>query len=102
MSGFDISKEDMATPSAFITPSGKQALVAIPGEGKGQDIVFYSSLDPKEQPEFPPTLMHAKAVKEALELAGAWKDLNADEVMKGLKSLRDQRVSSPPLEDKDL
>ncbi|MEU6064053.1 hypothetical protein ABZ864_05990 [Streptomyces sp. NPDC047082] len=92
----------MATPSAFITSSGKQALVAIPGKGNDQDIVFYSSLDPKEQPEFPPTLMHAKAVKRALELAGAWSDLDTDEVMKGLQRLHDERTISDPLTDEDL
>lgn len=60
------------------------------------DLTFSKNLSSQRTPATDQT------INRALQLAGAWSDLDADEVERGMKRLHDERTPSAPLEDQDL
>ncbi len=74
----------------FIT-RGNQPLIGVFRQEKGREIVQYFS-DEAEADE----ASSLREIREALRLAGAWSDLNWDEVEKELYRIRHESQPTPP------
>ncbi len=68
-----------------------QPLIGIIFHDKGQDVVHYFAEDFEAD-----AASSRYGVQEALALAGAWSDLNWDDIEKGLDSIRHESQPTPP------
>jgi len=75
------------------TLSGNQPLIGIPFEENGQEVVRYFSEETQAD-----KAVSEDATQRALDLAGAWSDLDWDEMEKALDRIRHESKPTPPLE----
>lgn len=78
------------------TLSGNQPLIGIPFEENGHEVVRYFSEEKQAD-----KAVSDDATKTALNLAGAWSDLDWDEMSKALDKIRHESKPTPPI-DLDL
>jgi hypothetical protein len=71
----------------------EQGIVAIPGIENGERVIYYEIDEPKTQ-----RLDDAKRLERIRALAGAWSDLDADEVLDALDRIRHSNPPSPPID----
>jgi DNA/RNA-binding domain of Phe-tRNA-synthetase-like protein len=69
-----------------------QSLIGVIAEDQGHEVVHYFT---KEQ-EADKVMVH-NTTQDALALAGAWSDLEWDELEKALESIRHESHPTPPL-----
>lgn len=77
---------------AHFMARGNQPLIGVFRQEKGREIVQYFS-DEAEADE----ASSLRGIREALSLAGAWSDLNWDEVEKELYRIRHESQPTPPI-----
>ena len=77
---------------AHFTAHGNQPLIGMFRQEKDREIVHYFS-DEAEADE----ANSLQGIREALSLAGAWSDLNWDEVEKELYHIRRESQPTPPI-----
>jgi hypothetical protein len=65
-------------------------LISIPFEENGQEMVRYFTDEEQGERE-------AKGTQEALDLAGAWSDLDFDETLDALDRIRHESKPTPPI-----
>ncbi len=70
-----------------------QPLIGIPFEENGKQVVRYFS-EEKQADE----AVSADTTQEALDLAGAWSDLDWQEMVKELDRIRHESKPTPPIE----
>ena len=83
----------MTATQSLITTSQNQPLIGIPFEENGKEVIRYFSEETQAD--------HAvsnDATKKALELAGAWSDLDFDEMLDTLDHIRHDSKPTPPIE----
>jgi hypothetical protein len=68
-----------------------QPLIGIVFYEKGQDVVHYFAEDFEAD-----AVSSRRTIQEVLALAGAWSDLNWDEMEKGLDRIRHESQPTPP------
>ena len=83
----------MATQTLPIPVSSTQPLIAIHFEHEGQLLVRYFTSEQEARAAVP------NAVKQAISLAGAWSDLNSNEVLRELDQIRQESKPTPPVDD---
>jgi hypothetical protein len=83
----------MANGQTSFTLTQNQPLIGIPFEENGQEVVRYFSEETQAE-----KAVSEDATKSALELAGAWSDLDWDEMVKELDRIRHQSKPTPPIE----
>jgi hypothetical protein len=74
------------------TLTQNQPLIGIPFEENGQEVVRYFSEETQAE-----KAVSKDATKSAVELAGAWSDLDWDEMIQELDRIRHQSKPTPPL-----
>ncbi len=79
-----------------LTLSGNQPLIGIPYEENGQEVVQYFS----EEAQVDKAVSN-DVTQTALDLAGAWSDLDWDEMEQALDRIRYESKRTPPI-DLDL
>lgn len=75
------------------TLSGNQPLISIPFEENGQAVVRYFSEETQAD-----KAISEDATRTALDLAGAWSDLNLDEMLEELDRIRHQSTPTQPID----
>ena len=83
-----------ATQQPIFTTRGRQPLIAIPVEENGEEVVYYFN-SYKEADAF--TKKH-NSVQKALAAAGAWSDLDFDEMLNELDKIRHRSNPTPPFD----
>ncbi len=86
----------MTSPTHHIpsfTLSGNQPLIGIPMEENGKQVVRYFSEE--EQAD---KAVSENATQKALSLAGAWSDLDWEDMEKELDRIRHESKPTPPIE----
>ena len=73
-------------------PGSEEPLIALFLEEDGRKVVRYFASDEEADAAVSPG-----ATERALQLAGAWSDLEWDEVRTGLERIRRESSASPPL-----
>lgn len=81
-----------ATPRS-LTTRRSEPLVAVFGEEDGQEVVRYFAGDVPVEAEEPDA-----DIAEALNLAGAWRDLDWQETAEALDRIRHASPPTPPIE----
>jgi hypothetical protein len=69
-----------------------QPLIGVIAEDQGHEVVYYFT----EEQEADKVMVH-NTTQDALALAGAWSDLEWDELEKALDSIRHESHPTPPL-----
>jgi hypothetical protein len=77
--------------SSQFTARMQQPLIAIPVEHDGEEAVAYFVSEEAAAAAYP------ESVHEAMRLAGAWEDLDWDEMMQTLDRIRHESKPTPPL-----
>jgi hypothetical protein len=77
---------------ASLTVSDDQPLIGVVLFQDGRETVHYYCREEDAQEEISPS-----ATKDALALAGAWSDLNWEELEQGLDLIRHQSPPTPPI-----
>lgn len=77
--------------SSLLTRSD-QPLIGVLVEEEGEELVRYFSEEPEAD------IVAADATRAALNLAGAWSDLDWDEIEEELNRIRHETPPSPPLD----
>ena len=80
-------------PSVFTIPSN-QPLIGIPFEENGQEVTRYFSEEAQAD-----QAVSEDATQVALRLAGAWSDLNWEEMEQALDRIRHESKPTPPIDD---
>lgn len=88
-----MSGSDNGSPRQLVVERG-EAVVAVPFIENGREMVRYSVVT---QPEPVPTDEIPESVRVALSLAGAWSDLDDDEMDGALWHIRHDSVPTPPM-----
>jgi hypothetical protein len=86
----------MSTAQPLFTTTQHQPLIGIPFEENGKEVIRYFSEESQAE--------HAvsnDATEKALQLAGAWSDLDFDEMLDALDHIRHDSKPTPPI-DLDL
>lgn len=85
---------DSKTASApFLVVERHEPVVAIPITENGREVVYYG-VDGAEYQQSP----HPLSVQDALDLAGAWSDIDWDEAVDTLDHIRHESKPTPPVE----
>jgi hypothetical protein len=89
-------QSDPPTPpdDAALLVNEDQPLIAVPVDGDGQPRVAYYTSDAAAD-----AALTDEVIRRAKALAGAWADLNWDEVAAELHRIRHQTPPTPPAED---
>jgi len=69
----------------IFTTRGKQPLIAIPVKENGEEVVYYFNSEKDADKMFP---KDKDSLRETLDLAGAWSDLDFDEMLDELDRMR--------------
>jgi len=83
----------MANGHLSFTLTPNQPLIGIPFEENGQEVVRYFSEEAQAD-----KAVSDDATQRALQLAGAWSDLDWDEMEKALDHIRHDSRPTPPFE----
>ena len=83
----------MTATQPLITTTQNQPLIGIPFQEHGKEVIRYFSEE--EQAD---KAVSEDTTKQALRLAGAWSDLDWDEMEKELDRIRHQSKPTPPIE----
>ena len=83
----------MANGHSSFTLTPNQPLIGIPFEENGQEVVRYFSEEAQAD-----KAVSEDATQTALDLAGAWSDLDFDEMLEALDHIRHDSKPTPPLE----
>ena len=83
----------MTASQPLITTTQHQPLIGIPFQTDGKEVIQYFSEE--EQAD---QAVSEDATKKALELAGAWSDLDFDEMLDALDHIRHDSKPTPPIE----
>ena len=70
-----------------------QPLIGIPFEEKGQEVVRYFAREDEAD-----RAVADEEVEDALSLAGAWSDLDWEEMVEALDRIRHESKPTPPIE----
>ncbi len=79
-------------PTSSFLVHGDEPLIGLIDEENGQEVVIYFT---EEQADG--QAASKQAIQDALRLAGAWKDLNWEEMERELDRIRHESPPSPPL-----
>ena len=71
-----------------------QPLYAVPDEVDGQEVVRYFASEEEADDALTPS-----SVEDALSLAGAWSDLDWDEMVEALDRIRHESRPTPPIDE---
>ncbi len=83
----------MTATQPFITTTQHQPLIGIPFQENGKEVIRYFSAE--EQAD---KAVSEDATQQALRLAGAWSDLDFDEMLDALDHIRHDSKPTPPIE----
>jgi hypothetical protein len=83
---------EQSAPRANLVTRGHTALVGVLAEENGEEVVRYFAGDVPEHGE------SDDDVAEALALAGAWSDLDWEEMADALDRIRHESLPTPPIE----
>jgi len=83
----------MTAPQPLLTTTQSQPLIGIPFEENGKEVIRYFSEETQAD-----HAVSSDATKKALELAGAWSDLDGDEMLDALDHIRHDSKPTPPIE----
>ncbi len=78
---------------AAVTHTAQQPLIGIPFEENGQEVIRYFS-----EEDIADQAVSDDATQKALNLAGAWRDLDADKMLQALDRIRHDSPPTPPIE----
>ncbi len=81
-------------PQASFTVKADQPLIGVIGQQDGQEVVRYFT-DEQELDQ----RSREQSIQKALELAGAWSDLDWDEMEQALDRIRHESKPTPPIDD---
>jgi hypothetical protein len=70
-----------------------QPLIGIIGEAHGEEVVYYFT-----EEEATAAVATPESIQDALNLAGAWRDLDWEEAAAALDRIRHQSQPTPPIE----
>lgn len=79
--------------SQSITASSDQALVGVIVQENGTEMVRYTAGEPALDPP-----SRQQSIQRALDLAGAWSDLDLDEMLDALDRIRHESLPTPPID----
>jgi hypothetical protein len=82
-----------AQPAQYLVAERDQPLIAIPVEENGREVTYYFVDEEAVDATLPQT------VQDALDLAGAWHDLDWDEMYEALDRIRHQSEPTPPIDE---
>jgi hypothetical protein len=82
-----------ATPARYLVADRDHPLIAIPVDENGRELTYYF-VDEGAVDEVLP-----RSVQDALNLAGAWSDLDWDEMIEALDRIRHESKPTPPIDD---
>lgn len=82
------------TPAGGLVAEDDQPLIAIPMEEEGRQVVWYFTDDVAAD-----AALADHDVQEALDLAGAWSDLDWDDMERELHRIRHENPPTPPLDE---
>ena len=82
----------MVDSQSIVTIPSNQPLIGIPFEENGQEVIRYFSEEALTRRG------NSQRTQEALSLAGAWSDLNGDEMLEELDRIRHQSTPTPPID----
>ena len=82
-----------AEPARYLVAERDQPLIAIPVDEDGRELT-YDFVDEEAVDEVLPS-----SVQDALSLAGAWSDLNWDEMIDALDRIRHESKPTPPIDE---
>ena len=86
----------MADTHPLVTTQGNQPLIGIPFEENGKEVTrFYAEEAQADK------AVSNEVTQTALQLAGAWSDLDFDDMVEQLDTIRHQSKPTPPI-DLDL
>jgi len=85
--------EQRANRSVALIVRPDQPLIGIPGRDGDHDVIRYFTSEEEMEVQATPT-----GIQKALSLAGAWRDLDWDEMEKALDRIRHESVPTPPIE----
>lgn len=85
--------DTMAQQLGSVTITSHQPLIGIPFEENGQEVVRYFS-----EEALADQAVSTDATQDALNLAGAWSDLDFDETLRQLDHIRHDTPPTPPIE----
>ena len=83
----------MSSTQPIITTPSNQPLIGIPFEENGQEVIRYFSEETQAD-----QAVSKDATQQALDLAGAWSDLDWDEMERALDRIRHESTPTPPIE----
>ena len=83
----------MPATQPLITTSQNQPLIGIPFEENGKEVIRYFSEETQAD-----QAVSNDTTRKALEIAGAWRDLDWDEMEKELDRIRHASKPTPPIE----
>ena len=83
----------MTASQPLITTTQHQPLIGIPFQENGKEVIRYFSAE--EQAD---KAVSEDTTKQALSLAGAWSDLDFDEMLDALDHIRHDSKPTPPIE----
>ena len=86
--------EPRVEPLPDLVSDGDQPLIAIPMEEDGREVVRYFADEAAADAATPD-----EGIQEALSLAGAWSDLDWDEMEAGLHRMRHEAPPTPPIDE---
>jgi hypothetical protein len=88
-----VSQQIQTQPHAAISVGYDQPLIGVPGHENGRDVVRYFASEADAD-----AALSDDAVQDALNLAGAWSDLDWDETIDALDRIRHESVPTPPID----
>ncbi len=83
----------MSHTGTGFTLSGSQPLIGIPFDENGREVVRYFSEEAQAD-----QAVSDDATKTALDLAGAWSDLDWKETLRSLDRIRHESKPTPPID----
>ncbi len=87
-----MSHQPAQSPGSGFLVHGDQPLIGLVSEENGQEVVIYFT---EEQADGQMAVRNSE--EQALGLAGAWQDLNWEEMQRELDRIRHETPPSPPL-----
>jgi hypothetical protein len=85
---------EQPTHSTSLLARADQPLIAIFVHENGRDLVRYFVDDDEADAQSSPA-----SIQRALDLAGAWSDLDWDEMEEALDRIRHESIPTPPIEE---
>lgn len=83
----------MPATQPIITTTQHQPLIGIPFQENGKEVIRYFSEEAQAD-----KAVSDDATQKALALAGAWRDLDFDEMLEALDHIRHDSKPTPPIE----